>query len=520
MEVNNTNNNQDRNKLFNNFWKLANKLRGKNASPIEFSDYIFTFLFYRFLSEHLVYKLKENDKQDGHDNDYDYSQETDENANEYKENIIRITGFFIKPSHLFSNLIKDAKNNANLNEQLSQIFQTIERDSVTSKGDKPLDKLFTSLSLENTKIGLSVSERNRRFVEILFAINDLDIKLDNMDMFGELYQFLMEEFAKGIKKGGGEFFTPPEVSQLLINLTTINKEKKSIEVYDPACGTGSLLLKFQSNPNINVEAFYGQEVNIATYNLCRMNMFLHNIVYDKFKIAHGDTLLNPQHDQKQFDVIVSNPPYSISWNVDENPQLQNDERFSPAGALAPKSKADLAFAMHILYHLKNNGKAAIVSFPGTLYRKGPEQNIRKYLTEQALEAVIHLPGNIFFGASIETCIIVLNKGRVDDKVLFIDARDQFQKLPKLNKIGDENIEFITSIFKDKKEIQYRSKLVSIDEIIQNDYNLSVSKYVEQKPEEEIDINALNQEISELVLKEQEYRNTIDLLIKKIEENEF
>lgn len=249
-------------------------------------------------------------------------------------------------------------------------------------------------------------------------------------------------------------------------------------------------------------------------------MFLHNIVYDKFKIAHGDTLLNPQHVNKQFDIIVSNPPYSISWNVDENPQLLQDERFSPAGVLAPKSKADLAFVMHIFHYLKNNGKAAIVSFPGALYRKGPEEKIRKYLTEQALEAVIHLPGNLFFGASIETCIIVLNKGRIDDKVLFIDARDQFLKLPKLYKIGDEQIKFITSIFKDKKEIKYRSKLVSIDEIIENQYNLSVSKYVEQKPEEEMDINMINKQISELVLKEQEHRNVIDSLIKKIEKKEF
>lgn len=444
---------------------------------------------------------------------------SDEQAEFGREVTVQERGFYILPSQLFSNVRKRAAADPNLNETLNNIFHAIENSAKGAASEDDMKGLFADIDVNSNKLGATVQKRNETLVKILDKIGDM--KLGNLadnqiDTFGDAYEFLMTMYASNAGKSGGEFFTPQEVSELLARITLVGKKQVN-KVYDPACGSGSLLLKFAKvlgKENVR-QGFYGQEINITTYNLCRINMFLHDINYEKFDIALGDTLLAPKHwDDEPFECIVSNPPYSIKWVGDENPLLINDPRFSPAGILAPKSKADLAFTMHMLSWLATNGTAAIVEFPGVLYRGGAEQKIRKYLIDNNyIDTVIQLPANLFFGVGIATCIIVLKKSKKDNATLFIDASGEFIHEGNKNKLSDANIARILEAFVARKDDAHFARLVENDKIAGNDYNISVSSYVEQPDtREEVDIEALNLRIAEIVARQNVLRTAIDAIV--------
>lgn len=404
---------QERNELHRTIWQIANDLRG-SVDGWDFKAYVLGMLFYRFISENLTSYLNQAEHDAGNA-DFDYAGISDEMAELGREETVREKGFYILPSELFANVRMRAREDSNLNETLSRVFQNIENSAKGTASEDDLRGLFDDIDVNSNKLGPTVGKRNELLVKILDAIGDLRLGTftDNtIDAFGDAYEYLMTMYASSAGKSGGEFFTPQEVSELLARIAVAGKTEVN-KVYDPACGSGSLLLKFAKvlgEENVRL-GFFGQEINLTTYNLCRINMFLHNINYERFDIAHGDTLTDPKHwDDEPFDAIVSNPPYSIRWAGDSNPLLINDPRFSPAGILAPKSKADLAFTMHILSWLSTSGTAAIVEFPGVLYRGGAEAKIRKYLLENNyIDTVIQLPPDLFFGTTIATCIIVLKK---------------------------------------------------------------------------------------------------------------
>jgi len=432
-------------------------------------------------------------------------------------------GFFILPSELFINVRTKAKNDVNLNETLSNVFKNIESSSKGTASEDDVKGLFDDIDVNSNKLGATVEIRNKVLVKILNAIGDLkfgNYQDNTIDTFGDAYEFLMTMYASSAGKSGGEFFTPQEVSELLAEITVVDKKEVN-KVYDPCCGSGSLLLKFAKvlgKDNVRL-GFYGQESNITTYNLCRINMFLHDINYEKFDIAHGDTLTTPKHwDDEPFDAIVSNPPYSIKWEGDANPILINDPRFSPAGVLAPKSKADLAFTMHMLSWLSTSGTAAIVEFPGVLYRGGAEQKIRQYLIDNNyIDAVIQLPPDLFFGTSIATCIIILKKSKNDNSTLFIDGSAEFVRGGNKNKLTESNRKKILDAYIQRKDIEYFAKLVSNKEIADNDYNIAVSSYVDQENTvEDIDIEHLNARIAEIVIKQNHLRTAIDEIVADLE----
>ena len=406
---------------------------------------------------------------------------------------------------------------------MSEVFNAIENSAKGADSEDDMKGLFDDIDVNSNKLGATVTKRNETLVKILTAIGDLkfgDITENEIDAFGDAYEFLMTMYAGNAGKSGGEFFTPQEVSELLAKITLVGKTEVN-KVYDPACGSGSLLLKFAKvlgKENVR-QGFYGQEVNITTYNLCRINMFLHDINYEKFNIALGDTLIDPKHwDDEPFDCIVSNPPYSIKWEGDSNPLLINDPRFAPAGVLAPKSKADLAFTMHMLHWLSTNGTAAIVEFPGVLYRGGAEQKIRKYLVDNNfVDTVIQLPANLFFGVTIATCIIVLKKSKKDNSILFIDASNEFVHEGNKNKLSDENIARILNAYIERKDEEHFTKLVQNGSIAENEYNISVSSYVEsESTSEEINITALNEQIAQIVKREEELRAELDKIISALQ----
>ena len=383
--------------------------------------------------------------------------------------------------------------------------------------------MFDDIDVNSNKLGGSVEKRNQRLAKLLESIGDLslgDYADNTIDAFGDAYEFLMTMYASNAGKSGGEFFTPQEVSELLAEITTVGKKEVN-KVYDPACGSGSLLLKFAKvlgKENVR-QGFYGQEINLTTYNLCRINMFLHDINYNNFDIAHGDTLTDPKHwDDEPFDAIVSNPPYSIKWDGDANPLLINDPRFSPAGVLAPKSKADLAFTMHMLKWLSTSGTAAIVEFPGVLYRGGAEQKIRKYLIDNNyIDAVIQLPPDLFFGTTIATCVIVLKKSKKDNKILFIDGSAEFVRGGNKNKLSESNRTKILSAFTKREDSDYFAKIVDNKAIAENDYNIAVSSYVvAEDTREVVDIVELNTKIAQIVKKQNELRVSIDGIVADIE----
>jgi type I restriction enzyme M protein len=513
--------NTDKAELHKTIWKIANDLRG-SVDGWDFKQYVLGTLFYRFISENLANYLNEHQHKAGI-KDFDFAKLSDKDAEFGRKETVHEKGFFVLPSELFVNVRADAKNNPNLNEKMSQVFRNIEGSAVGTPSEFDIKGLFDDLDVNSNKIGGTVAKRNELLVKLLESVGELSLgnyAENSIDAFGDAYEYLMMMYASNAGKSGGEFFTPQEVSELLAKITVVGKKKVN-KVYDPACGSGSLLLQFSKvlgKENVT-DGFFGQEINITTYNLCRINMFLHDINYEKFDIAHGDVLTDPVHwDEQPFEAIVSNPPYSIDWDGDANPLMINDPRFSPAGVLAPKSKADLAFTMHILNWLATNGTAAIVEFPGVMYRGGAEQKIRKYLVDNNyVDSVIQLPPDLFFGTGIQTCILVLKKSKKNNKVLFVNAEREYERFGNKNKLTPENSKKILYAITNKQDSAYFSRLVSHDEIVAKDYTLSVTSFIKDEDKRElVDIKVLNGRIDQGVGRQKILRDEIDTIISKLE----
>ena len=512
---------QERDELHRAIWAIADELRG-SVDGWDFKSYVLGMMFYRYISENLTNYINEGEIEAGNEG-FDYVELSDEDAEQAREDLVATKGFFILPSELFCNVRKRAANDENLNMTLEAVFNHIEESAKGSESESNFAGLFDDIDVNSNKLGATVAKRNANLVKLIEGVANMGLgnyKENSIDAFGDAYEYLMSMYASNAGKSGGEFFTPQEVSELLTRIAVVGKTEVN-KVYDPACGSGSLLLKaakILGKENVR-QGFYGQEINLTTYNLCRINMFLHDIDFDKFDIAHEDTLLSPQHwDDEPFEVIVSNPPYSIKWEGDDNPVLINDPRFSPAGVLAPKSKADLAFIMHSLAWLATNGAAAIVCFPGIMYRGGAEKKIRQYLIDNNfIDCIIQLPSNLFFGTSIATCIMVLKRNKSDSKTLFIDASNEFVKVTNNNRLTEENISKIVEEYTSRADVKHFGRPVPYEEIVENDYNLSVSTYVEQEDTREvIDIVKLNAEIEEIVAREQVLRDAIAKIIAEIE----
>lgn len=508
-----------RQELQNKIWKIANEVRG-SVDGWDFKQFVLGTLFYRFISENFKTYIE------GGDESIDYSTLSDDVITpEIKDDAIKTKGYFIYPSQLFSNVAKNANTNSNLNIELKDIFNDIESSANGYPSEPDIKGLFADFDTTSTRLGNTVENKNRTLAKIIKGIEELDFgdfEDNEIDLFGDAYEFLISNYAANAGKSGGEFFTPQNVSKLIAQLA-MHKQTSVNKIYDPACGSGSLLLQAKKHFDNHIieEGFFGQEVNHTTYNLARMNMFLHNINYSKFNITLGDTLLHPHFgDEKPFDAIVSNPPYSIKWIGNDDPTLINDDRFAPAGVLAPKSKADFAFVLHALSYLSSKGRAAIVCFPGIFYRGGAEKKIRKYLVDNNfVETIISLPPNLFYGTTIAVNILVLSKNKTENKTQFIDAsgEDFFKKATNNNVLEDKHIEKIMKIFDDKEDVEYVAISVDNDQIADNDYNLSVSSYVEMKDMREvIDIEQLNKEIEATVARINELRADIDKVIKTID----
>ena len=511
---------QERDELHKTIWKIANDLRG-SVDGWDFKQYVLGLLFYRFISENIENYVNENQRKAG-EKDFEYRNLSDEEALMGKEQILTEKGMFILPSELFCNVRKSAKNNDNLNVTIANIFDNIESSAKGTASENDVKGLFDDFDVKGNKLGNTVEERNEKLVKMLDAIGDL--KLGNyqdntIDTFGDAYEYLMTMYASNAGKSGGEFFTPQEVGELLARIV-IGDKKEVNKVYDPACGSGGLLLKFAKilgKEHVR-QGFFGQEKNLTTYNLCRINMFLHDINYNHFNIARGDTLLHPAFiDDSPFDAIVSNPPYSNKWIGDDNPLLINDYRFAPAGVLAPKKASDLAFVMHIISLLSSDGTAAVVEYPGILRRQGAEKKIRKYLVDNNfIDTIIKMPVNLFFGTSTETCILVLKKCKKDNNILFIDASREFVHTSNKNMLSYQNIENIINLIKKRKNIEKLSILINHETIVSNQYNLSVNKYIiDNKEQNEINISEHEYKISNIVNKQINIRKEIDNNLKKI-----
>jgi type I restriction enzyme M protein len=500
-------------------WKIANDVRG-SVDGWDFKQFVLGTLFYRFISENFTNYIEGGDKS------IDYTKYPDEKiTHEIKEDAIKTKGYFIYPSQLFVNISKAANTNPNLNTDLKAIFDAIESSANGYPSEPDIKGLFADFDTTSTRLGNTVESKNNSLAKVLKGIEELDFgdfENNEIDLFGDAYEFLISNYAANAGKSGGEFFTPQHVSKLIARLA-MHKQDKVNKIYDPAAGSGSLLLQAKKHfdDHIIAEGFYGQEVNHTTYNLARMNMFLHNINYDKFNISLGDTLRNPHFgDEKPFDAIVSNPPYSINWIGDGDPTLINDDRFAPAGVLAPKTKADFAFVLHCLSYLSSKGRAALVCFPGIFYRGGAEQKIRKYLVDNNyVETIISVAPNLFYGTSIAVTILVLSKHKTENKTQFIDAsgEDFFKKVSNNNLLEDKHIERIIELFDSKSDMEYVAVSVDNTKISENDYNLSVSSYVQAKDNREtVDITTLNTSISKMVENINTLRLDIDNIIKEIE----
>jgi type I restriction enzyme M protein len=513
--------NKEREELHRAIWAIADDLRG-SVDGWDFKQYILGIMFYRYISEHLEKYINKNEHDSGNSN-FSYANLSDKEAESIRDEMVNAVGFFILPSELFSNVRKKAPNDENLNETLEKVFKHIEESATGTSSESDFSGLFDDIDVNSNKLGSTVAKRNEKLVKILNGIGDMNLTYttnNKTDAFGDAYEYLMSMYASNAGKSGGEFFTPQEVSELLMRLATVGKTEVD-GVYDPACGSGSLLLKAHKvlGEGKVRRGYFGQEINITNYNLCRINMFLHGVGFDNFNIACEDTLISPEHwNDEPFEVIVSNPPYSIKWAGDSNSLLINDPRFAPAGVLAPKGKADMAFIMHTLSWLKTNGAAAIVCFPGIMYRGGAEQKIRKYLVDNNfVDCIIQLPNNLFFGTSIATSIMVLKKNKLDTNVIFIDASRECVKVTNNNKLTDENIANIVKFYTDRKDKNHMVKVSSFEEVKESEYNLSVSTYVEQEDtREKINIIKLNAEIEEVVKKENMLREEISKIVKEIE----
>ena len=512
---------QERAELHRAIWQIANDLRG-SVDGWDFKQYVLGMLFYRFISENLTNYINADERRTGKQS-FDYAKLSDKDAEFGRADTVKEKGFYILPSDLFINVRSLARNNSDLNEALVNVFRNIESSAKGFESEDDIKGLFQDLDVNSPKLGNTVEQRNQKLVKLLEAIGDLRLgnySDNSIDAFGDAYEYLMGMYAADAGRSGGEYYTPQEVSELLAEITTVGKTEVN-KVYDPACGSGSLLLKFAKvlgKDNVR-QGFYGQEINLTTYNLCRINMFLHDINYNHFNIGLGDTLTEPKHwDEEPFDAIVSNPPYSINWEGDANPLLINDPRFAPAGVLAPKSKADLAFAMHMLSWLSTSGTAAIVEFPGVLYRGGAERQIRKYLVDNNyVDTVIQLPPDLFFGTTIATCIIVLKKSKKDNKTLFINASAEFVRGGSKNKLSDTNRAKILEAFTNRQNIEYFAKLIDNQAVANNDYTIAVSSYVTaEDTREAVNITELNAKIAKIVSRQDELRTAIDAIVNDIE----
>lgn len=526
---------QERDELHRAIWAIADELRGA-VDGWDFKNYVLGTMFYRYVSENLTNYVNEGEEKAGNTG-FDYAKMSDDEAETARKDLVQEKGFFILPSELFCNVVDNCdKDNAtfknkdgkvvstkdNLNELLELVFNHIEDSAKGSESQSDFEGLFDDFDVNSNKLGATVAKRNEKLAKLLKGVAEMnlgDVKNHDIDAFGDAYEYLMTMYASNAGKSGGEFFTPADVSELLTRLGTVGKTEVN-KVYDPACGSGSLLLKAEKvlGKDKVRNGFFGQEINITTYNLCRINMFLHDVGFDKFNIACEDTLTAPQHwDDEPFELIVSNPPYSIKWEGDENPLLINDPRFAPAGVLAPKSKADMAFIMHALSWLANDGTAAIVCFPGIMYRGGAEQKIRKYLVDNNyVDCVIQLPSNLFFGTTIVTCIMVLKKGKKDSNVLFIDATNECIKVTNNNKLTEDNINNIIDYFTTRREVEHVVHVATYDEIVEREYNLAVGTYVvSEDTREVVDIKELNKEIDRIVKKEEVLRSEIEKLIMEM-----
>ncbi|SUO97117.1 type I restriction-modification system subunit M [Suttonella indologenes] len=509
---------QQRATLQRQIWQIANEVRG-TIDGWDFKQYVLGTLFYRFISENFSAYIEAGD------DSVDYASFPDDSPilEQIKEDTIKTKGYFIYPSQLFENVAKNANDNPNLNTDLKAIFNAIESSANGYDSEQDIKGLFADFDTTSSRLGNTVADKNKRLTDVLKGVSELDFgnfEHNQIDLFGDAYEFLISKYAANAGKSGGEFFTPQSVSKLIAQLAMHGQDSIN-KIYDPACGSGSLLLQAKKHfdEHIIEDGFFGQEINHTTYNLARMNMFLHNINYDKFEIALGDTLLAPQFgDSKPFDAIVSNPPYSIKWIGSDDPTLINDDRFAPAGVLAPKSKADFAFILHALSYLSAKGRAAIVTFPGIFYRAGAEAKIRQYLIDNNfVESVIALAPNLFFGTSIAVNILVLSKSKHDNKTQFIDASDIFKKETNNNTLTDEHISQILTLFANKTDVPHQVAMVDYDTIKASDYNLAVSSHVEAKDTREvIDIGVLNDEIKSTVAKIDELRGQIDEIVGQIE----
>lgn len=518
---------QQRNELHKTIWSIAEDLRG-SIDGWDFKQYVLGMLFYRFVSENLCEYLAEQED----DPDFDYAALPDEEAEHGRESTVEEKGFFILPSELFSRVLETVDKDGmsleeggeDINEILARVFKSIEASAIGTESEGALKGLFDDVDVNSPKLGTTLEERNKKLVKLVNKIGGLDfgggLKDNEIDAFGDAYEFLMTMYASGAGKSGGEFFTPQEVGELLARIAAAGRSSVN-KVYDPCCGSGGLMLKFAKvlgADNVRT-GFFGQEKNLTTYNLARINMFLHDVNFDKFDIAYGDTLVHPVHwDDEPFDAIVSNPPYSTKWEGKSNPLNINDPRFSLAGVLAPASKADLAFTMHMLSWLSTDGTAAIVEFPGVLYRGGAERKIREYLIKNNyVDAVIQLPADLFFGTTIATCVLVLKKSKTTSDILFVDASGEFTRQDSKNKLMPEHIDHIAETVLSRTEEKHFSKLVASDDVLDNDASLSIGTYVE-KPDtrEKIDIAELNERIKRIVTREQELRDQIDAIVADLE----
>lgn len=522
-----TTNAQEKQELFKTIWKIADDLRGK-VDGWDFKAYILGTLFYRYLSENITDRINKQEREAG-DAEFDYALLTDDDINGvegFREELIKEIGFFLYPSQLFCNVVENADKDENLNMTLEKVFRCVEESAKGSDSEKCFSGLFGDFDVNSNKLGATVPKRNETLVKLLSSVKSMDFGsyTDNtVDLLGDAYEYLMGMYASNAGKSGGEYFTPQELSELLTKLAIIGKDRVN-KVYDPACGSGSLLLKsakILGKDKVD-QGYFGQELNVTTYNLCRINMFLHNIGYDKFDIANEDTLTQPMHwDEEPFEVIVSNPPYSTNWVGEDDVTLINDPRYSPAGVLAPKTKADMAFIMHMISWLAPNGTAAVVCFPGIMYRGGAEQKIRKYLVDNNfIDAIIQLPSNLFFGTGIATCIMVMKKNKTDNSILFINADKECIKDGNSNRLTDDNIKNILNYYTDRMNVDYTASIVSYDQIVAEKYNLSVSTYVEKEDtREKIDIKLLNEELKEVVKSVNLLRDEIDAIIAELEGGE-
>lgn len=483
-------------------WNIANTLRGKMDAD-EFRDYILGFIFYKYLSEKI--ENYANDLLDGDNISYTQIDENSEDGkemlNDIKEDAIDSLGYFLKPSELFSAVAKRGNGDKNnfILEDLTGILRSIEQSTMGHESEDDFEHLFEDLDLTSTKLGKTEEQKNTLIAKVLSHLDNINFELKNhdRDVLGDAYEYLIAQFASGAGKKAGEFYTPQQVSKILAKLVT-NKKSKLKSVYDPTCGSGSLLLRVAKEVE-DVSNFYGQELNRTTYNLARMNMIMHDVHYRKFDIKQEDTLENPQHMDDKFEAIVANPPFSANWSA--NPLHMSDDRFSQYGKLAPSSKADFAFVQHMIHHLDDNGTMAVVLPHGVLFRGGAEGHIRQYLIEDKnyLDAVIGLPANIFYGTSIPTCILVFKKCREDSgRVLFIDASNEFDKVKSQNYLTDEHVAKIIETYKNRTELEKYSHNASLSEIKENDYNLNIPRYVDTFEEENaIDLDAVSSELQAL-----------------------